>query len=139
MTWSDVIRPPKPKVVQQFGILCLLVFGVSGLFLALGKGRTGLGYGLVGFGVFCAILGAVAPGIFRWFFTGSMLLAFPIGFVVSQVMLVFLFFVVFLAVGAFLRLTGRDAMVRKRQPAGGGGYWQDKPTPSDPKRYLRQY
>ncbi len=138
MTWSDVTRPPKPKVVRQFGVVCLVVFGALGLFLAWKKGRTDLGYGLAGFGVFCAIFGAVAPGLFRWFYTGSMLLAFPIGFAVSQVMLVFLFFVVFLMVGAFLRLKGWDAMLRRRKPAG-ASYWQDKPTPTDPKRYLRQY
>jgi len=138
MTWSDVTRPPKPKVVRQFGVVCLIVFGIAGCLLAWKHGRTTLGYGLVGVGVLSAILGAVAPGLFRWVFTGSMLLAFPIGFVVSQVMLVFLFFVVFLLVGAFLRLKGWDAMVRKRQPAG-SSYWQDKVTPADPKRYLRQY
>ncbi len=138
MTWSDVTRPPKPKVVRQFGVVCLVVFGVLGLVLALAKGRTTLGYSLVGLGVFCAVFGAVAPGVFRWFNTGSMLLAFPLGFVVSQVMLVFLFFVVFLFVGAFLRLKGWDAMLRQRKPAG-ATYWQDKPAPTDPKRYLRQY
>lgn len=138
MTWSDVTQPPKPKVVRQFGLVCLLVFGALGLYLALLKGRTGLGSALVGLGVACAVLGALAPGLFRWVFTGSMLLAFPIGFVVSQVMLVFLFFVVFLAVGAFLRLKGWDAMLRQRKPAG-SSYWQDKTTPTDPKRYLRQY
>jgi hypothetical protein len=138
MTWSDVTRPPKPSVVRQFGGVCLVVFGVLGLYLALKQGRTTLGYSLVGFGAVSAVLGAVAPNLFRWVFTAFMLAAFPIGFVVSQVMLAFLFFVVFLAVGVFLRLRGWDAMVRKRQPAG-ASYWQDKATPADPKRYLRQY
>ena len=138
MTWSDVTRAPKPKVVRQFGVVCLVIFGVAGLVLAWKQGRTNLGYGLVGLGVASAILGAVAPSWFRWVFTGSMLLAFPIGFVVSQVMLVLLFFVVFLAVGAFLRLRGWDVMLRRKKPAG-ASYWQDKATPADPKRYLRQY
>ncbi len=138
MTWSDVTRAPKPTVVRQFGVVCLVIFGAVGLYFALKQSRPVLGYSLVGVGVLSAIFGAVAPGVFRWVFTGSMLLAFPIGFVVSQVMLVFLFFVVFLAVGAFLRLKGWDAMLRRRKPAG-ASYWQPKTTPTDPKRYLRQY
>ncbi|MBL9126649.1 MAG: hypothetical protein JNL97_03325 [Verrucomicrobiales bacterium] len=138
MTWNDVVRPPKPNVVRQFGFVCLAVLGIAGLVFALKHGRTTLGYGLIGCGVVCALLGSVAPSLFRWVFTGSMLLAFPIGFVVSQVMLVFLFFVVFLAVGVFLRLRGWDVMVKQRKPAG-TSYWQDKTTPTDPKRYLRQY
>lgn len=140
MTWSDVTRPPKPRVVRQFGAVCLLVFGGVGLFLALMRGRPELGYGLVGFGVLCLTLGWAAPGLFRWFYTGSMLVAFPIGFVVSQVMLVFLFFVVFQAVGLFLRVRGWDAMVRQRKNLGpDGSYWEPKATPTDSRRYLRQY
>lgn len=140
MTWSDVTRAPKPKVVRQFGVVCCLLLTGVGLAQILRHGRTGVGAGLVGLGVLCLILGWVAPRAFRWVFTAAMLLAFPIGFVVSQVMLAFLFFVVFLAVGLFLRVRGWDAMVRRRQPAGSGqGYWEPKPMPSDPRRYLRQY
>lgn len=138
MMWADVTKAPKPAVVRQFGVVCLVILGAAGLLLALKHGRPALGYGLVGLGVLSALLGAAAPGLFRWVFTGSMLLAFPIGFVVSQIMLVILFFVVFFAVGAFLRLRGWDSMARKRKPPG-TTYWETKPAPSDPKRYLRQY
>lgn len=140
MTWTDVTRPPKPKVVRQFGVVCFLIFGGFGLFQALVRARTGLGWGSLGFGGLCLVLGLGAPGLFRWFYTGAMLLAFPIGFAVSQVMLAFLFFVVFLAVGLFLRLRGWDAMVRKRRTGTGSrSYWEPKPAPTDPQRYLRQY
>ncbi len=138
MTWSDVTREPKPSVVRQFGVVCLVVFGGLGLFLALGKGKTGLGWGLAGFGVVCLVTGLALPALFRWFYTGMMLLAFPIGFMVSMLMLTLLFFVVFLGVGLVMRLRGWDAMARRRRPAG-ESYWQTKVQPQDPVRYLRQY
>jgi len=138
MTWSDVIQAPKPRVVRQFGVVCLVVLAGAGLYLALARGRTVTGYSLIGLGVLSAVLGLAAPGLFRWVFTGAMMVAFPIGFVVSQVMLAFLFFGVFLVVGAFLRLRGWDGLHLRRRPAG-ASYWDDKQPPPDPGRYLKQY
>ncbi len=140
MTWSDVTRPPKPGVVRQFAGICCAVLVLVGVLQIFRHGRTGLGTALIAAGVVCLVLGWAVPNLFRWVFTLAMLVAFPIGFVVSQVMLAFLFFVVFLGVGLFLRVRGWDAMVRKRQPREAArGYWEPKPMPADPRRYLRQY
>ena len=138
MTWSDVTREPKPKVVRQFGAVCLLVFGGLGLWQVLGRGRPTPGWTLVAIGVGCLVLGWVAPRLFRWVYTAAMVVAFPIGFVVSQAMLAVLFFSVFLPIGLILRLRGWDAMARRRRPAG-VGYWEPKVLPVQPARYLRQY
>lgn len=140
MTWSDVTRPPKPKVVRQFGVVCLVVFGSLGLLQMLARSRPVLGGILLGFGVLCAVLGLVAPAVLRRVYTGAMLLAFPIGFVVSQLMLGVLFFLVFTPLGGLLRLRGWDPMLRRRPaPAPKAGYWEPKSQPADPRRYLRQY
>lgn len=138
MTWSDVTRAPKPKVVRQFAVLCFVIFGAFGLFQALGRAKPILGWSCVAFALLSLVLGLTAPRLFRWVFTLSMLIAFPIGFVVSQVMLAVLFFVVFLGVGLALRASGRDAMLRHRKPAG-QSYWETKAMPADARRYLRQY
>lgn len=138
MTWSDVTRPPKPRVVRQFAVLCLVIFGALGLFQILARARPILGGACLAFAVLSLVLGMTAPNLFRWVFTGSMLLAFPIGFVVSQVMLAVLFFVVFLAIGLLIRAGGSDPLGRRRKPPG-ESYWSPKPMPADAGRYLRQY
>jgi hypothetical protein len=69
---------------------------------------------------------------------GAMVVAFPIGFVVSQVLLSVLFFVVFLGVGLFLRARRWDAMLRQPKPSG-ASYWETKSQPAAADRYLRQY
>jgi hypothetical protein len=138
MTWADVTREPKPRTVRQFGGLCLLILGGAGLYQALARSRPELGYTLLGIGIVCALAGLLAPGAFRWVFTGAMIVAFPIGFVVSQIFLSFLFFVVFLAVGLFLRARGWDAMLLKPKPSG-ASYWEAKTPPASADRYLRQY
>jgi len=138
MTWADVTKEPKPNVVRQFGWVCLVLFGAIGLLQVLHKGRPALGWSLVAFAVLCLVLSLTVPRIFRWFFTGAMLVAFPIGFVVSQVMLAILFFGVFLVLGLLLRARRWDAMLRRRKPPGASD-WEAKPMPTEVRRYLRQY
>lgn len=138
MTWQDVTREPKPSVVRQFGALCLVVLGGAGLWQALGRSHPVLGGSLVAAGGLCLVLGWRAPRLFRWVYTGAMVVAFPVGFVVSQVILALLFFGVFLAVGGYLRWRGWDAMLRRRQPPG-RSYWEARPGPANARRYLKQY
>jgi hypothetical protein len=138
MTWADVIREPKPRVLRQFGVLCLVILGGIGLWQILGRDRAVLGGVLVGIGLLSGGLGGFAPRRMRWVFTGAMLLVFPIGFVVSQVMLLILFFLVFLPTGLLLRVRGWDPMLRHDRKASGSA-WEPKVTPRDVRRYLRQY
>lgn len=142
MTWSDVTRPPTHRVLRQFAALWVAVPLLAVLYVTLRQGgppadRPWL-WGLAGGAVAFGTLGLIRPGLLRWPFTAGMLLAFPIGFVVSHLVLAFVFYVVFLAVGLGLRLRGRDAMVRHRRAAG-ASYWEPKPQPRDPASYLRQY
>ncbi len=142
MTWSDVARPPTRRVLRQFaGLLVAITIGLTLMGVIRAGGLPawppttwafGVGAVVVGF------LGLLRPGWMRWPFTMAMLLAFPLGFAVSQLALVFLFFGLFLVIGVGLRARGRDAMVRHRR-APGSSYWEDKPQPRDPASYLRQY
>ncbi len=138
MTWSDVTREPTPRVIRQFAVLCLVACIGMGLVEGLARSRPAWGWAFGILGVACLAAGLWAPAAFRWIYSGALLVAFPIGFVVAQILLAVLFFGVFWVVAAFLRLGGRDAMVRRRQPSG-KSYWEAKSAPADLKRYLRQY
>ncbi len=138
MTWSDVTRAPSHRVVRQFAALCFLLLGLLGILQAARHGRPVLGAALILVGATCLLAGWWAPSVFRWVFTAAMLLAFPIGFVVAQVILALLFLLVFTPLGLLLRLRGRDAMMRARKPAG-ATYWEDRPPAPEAARYLRQY
>jgi hypothetical protein len=67
-----------------------------------------------------------------------MVLAFPIGWTISQVVLALLFYGLFAPIGLVFRLIGRDPLHRARQP-GKESYWTAKATPSDLRRYLKQF
>ena len=67
-----------------------------------------------------------------------MILAFPIGWVVSRLLLAILFYGVVTPMGLVLRLGGRDPL-RLARPAARTTYWMAKPGPADLRSYFRQF
>ncbi len=66
------------------------------------------------------------------------MLAFPIGWVISHVILALVFYGLFTPLALVFRLIGRDALVLRRSPSA-RGYWQPRPQVTDPRRYLKQF
>ena len=139
MKWSDIPRNPTDRMLRQFGGLCFLFFGGLALYGAIVKGNiTGpliLGLAAIATG----ILGLTRPRLLAGLFVGWMILVFPIGFVVSRLILLAVFLVVFTPVALVFRLIGRDALVLKKRTGPNATYWMPKSQPSDPARYLKQY
>src|SRR5262249_49494445 len=83
-------------------------------------------------------LGLFRPQAIRLLFVGLMILTFPIGWVVSRILLAFLFYVVFTPVGLVFKLLGRDPLSRRRQP-NKDTYWAPKVVATDARSYFRQF
>ena len=83
-----------------------------------------------------AVLGAAYPPAIRPVFVGLILLTYPIGWVVSHVLLGAIFYLLFLPIGLALRMTGHDPLQLKR-PAG-NSLWKTPVGKTDPASYLRQ-
>jgi hypothetical protein len=138
MKWSDLPLRPDARMLRQFAAGWLVFFAALGAFQAWGHGRPTLGAVLAVQGAVLGGLGLVWPGVLRPLFVIATVLAFPIGWVVSLVMLVLMYFGVMTPVGLLLRLRGRDALGRRRA-APGESYWKPKPAVTDVRRYFRQY
>ena len=82
-------------------------------------------------------LGLIKPAGVRWIFVGWMVLVFPIGWLISQSLLVIVYFVFLTPLALVFRLAGRDILRRRRLSL--ESYWLPKDTPSDVARYFRQY
>jgi hypothetical protein len=67
-----------------------------------------------------------------------MVLAFPIGWVVSEAMLLLMYYGILTPVAVVFRLRGRDLLRRKVQ-VGAGTFWLPKVMPQDVRSYFRQY
>jgi len=88
--------------------------------------------------VLIGTMGLIKPAAVRWIFVAWMVLAFPIGWLVSQLMLALLFFVVLTPVAILFRLRGRDLLARKPAPAK-STFWTKKSMPENVESYFRQY
>jgi hypothetical protein len=138
MRWSDIEFDPTHKTLRQFAGLWLAFFGTLALWHGLARGRIGVGLGLGLVALVVGSLGLARPQWMRYIYVSWMVLAFPIGWTVSQAMLAVMFFGLFAPIGLVFRLLGRDPLQRSRQP-GLKSYWAPKPAPADLGRYLKQF
>src|SRR3972149_7268669 len=122
---------PDSRQLRQFGFIALAAFSLLGV-LILGKGGLcGFRFGSAGrpiavglwvLGSVCAVLSLVWPQGNRPLFVALSVLAFPIGFLVSHVVLAVLFFGILTPVGLLFRLLGSDPLAPPF-PTGRRSYW----------------
>lgn len=136
MQWSDVKKPASPKTLRQFAGLCLLIFG--GMFAwRLYTARVSpasWGFALI---AFLGIVGLLRPLAIGWFYRLWMTVVFPIGWTISKLVMLLLFFIVFTPVALAFRIFGRDELRRRKHDA--STYWTPKTGASDPKQYFNQF
>src|SRR4051794_26694700 len=129
MQWSDIPFNPPSRTLRQFAGLWLLFFVGWGCWMGwVGGGSDALV--VLAIGVLIAVPGLLAPRLIRPLFVGWMCLVFPIGWVVSHVLLGFLFYGLFTPLGLFFRLIGRDALALRPRP-GQNTYWLPRSISND--------
>ena len=130
--WNPTVRE-----LRQFGGLYLpaaaALFG-AGLARS-GSWRAAMAIWIVA-GII-AIAAIVRPKAIRPLFIGSMVAAYPIGWVVSHLILAVIFYGVFTIAGAAMRIFGYDPLQRKRRPSD-ATYWSAVRQNRDPQSYFRQ-
>jgi hypothetical protein len=134
----DINLHPNDRVLRQFSGAWLVVFTGLAANQWIMQGSPRIAATLLAIAFVVGAAGLVRPAVVRWLFVASTVAAFPIGWVVSQVMLVILFVVVITPVALLFKLQGRDRLSRKATP-GRASYWKRKITTEDMGRYLRQY
>jgi len=138
MKWSDVQFKPTKKVLRQFAAawLVFLLAWATHQWLARGHHTTALVLGALA--IIVGGLGLLVPATIRWVYVGCMIVAFPVGWVVSLVMLALMFYCVITPVALFFRLRGRD-LLRRAPPRDAASFWTSKSLPLDMRQYFRQY
>ena len=138
MRWSDIPFHPSRATLRQFAGLWLVFFGGLALWQGLVRGQTGLATLCAVLALTIGPLGLIRPGWIRPIYVGWMILAFPIGWTVSQVILLIMYFGLFMPIGLIFRLIGRDPLHRVRR-VGVESYWAPKPAPADVRSYFKQF
>jgi hypothetical protein len=138
---------PDTKTLRQFGVIALVGFGVLAVLayyeklifsFGLGEARMPLVTTFAALGAIAALFSLVAPRANRVLYVGLTLLAFPIGFVLSYVIMGTLFFLIIGPIALFFRLLGRDFLHRSYDP-NASTYWQEARPARDKESYFHQY
>ena len=135
---------PTADKLRQFGWFALIGFpliAVVVLYSWLDWQPNLVVYILLALGGVSGLLAAVAPRALRPIYVTMMLIAIPIGFVISMVLLRLIYYFLFTPMALWFRLRGRDVMHRSLDPDR-ESYWQDHrdvSRPRTPGSYLRLY
>jgi hypothetical protein len=137
MKWSEINSNPDRRVLRQFGGAGFLILGA----LAVQQYRAGrhwVGLGLAAGSLLLGLAGLARPALLRRLFVGWMKVAFPLNWIVSELVLALIFYAVLTPLALVFRLAGRDALDLKAAP-GRPSYWVRKPASPDVRRYFRQH
>jgi hypothetical protein len=134
---EDHTVPTSNKTLRQFTVLWLVFFGALACWEGYAHAAWTSAYVLCALAVTVSLVGLASPQSIRPLFVGLVAVTFPIGWVVSRVLLLALFYVVFTPVALFFRLIGRDALMRRPQP-GKETYWLAKAPARDIRSYFHQ-
>ena len=138
---------PDARTLRQFGWVALGGFGLLALlagngwlvFAHLGEGaRVPVASGLAALAGVSAFFSLVFPKANLPVYLGLTILAFPIGFVLSYVIMATLFYVVIAPIGFVLRLVGQDPMDRRFLPRA-KSYWLDARLKRPRESYFKQF
>jgi hypothetical protein len=138
MQWSDISFNPSNRTLRQFAGLWVLFLGGLGCWHGFGQQRWPLAAAFFLAVVAVGPIGLYKPQAIRLVYTGSMIATFPIGWMVSRVLLALLFYLVFTPIAVFFRWRGRDALHRDYLPDA-STYWTPKAAPNEMRSYLRQF
>ena len=139
MNWE-----PADRQLRQFGFIGLAAVPVLGwLFSGRPNPSTWIAEPsalMIGCAILGLVLGVLAwlrPSLLKYIFIGMTLAAFPIGFVISEIIILLIYITLFVPVALVFRLIGRDALNRQID-LGARTYWVPKETPQDAESYFRQ-
>jgi hypothetical protein len=138
MRWSDIPFDPPARTLRGFAaISCLILAGLA-VWEGLHRHRPGAALACAVLAAIVGVVGLLAPARMRPIYVGMMVATFPIGWLVSNVLLLVLFVCLFTPLAWIFRLTGRDALDIRR-PRGDATGWVPKAAARDLRSYFRQW
>ncbi len=143
MSIIDFNANPSSRQLRQFGLITTIALPAI-TYLLCGRStaewsslQTNLMALFTTAGILAGLLGWFKPAALKPLFLAAMIATYPIGLVVSELILLALFLLVFTPFAMVFRLIGRDALKRKIDPDA-DTYWQPKDQPQDAASYYRQ-
>lgn len=139
MSIVRINRNPTSKQLNQFGFIWLAFLSFFGVVAWFKLGAPSLAKGLWVAAIVVPIIGWLAPPFMKMVFLGMSYAAWPIGFVVSHVVLALVYYLVITPIGLATRLFGYDPMTRRPDGAGGSRWVERSGNNRGPESYFRQF
>ena len=128
---------PVPRELRQFAGLWLLFVG-AGAIIAWRNDTPVLAALLAVLAAVVGVAGLLAPRSIRLVYLGAVYSAFPIGFVLSWLILGVVYFLVITPIGLCMKLARRDPLERRFE-RGERSYWKPAGPSRPPSDYFRQH
>ena len=138
MALIKVNKEPSTRDLRQFaGIWLPLACLIIGVIIQRQTGEWKAPLALWGVCGVISLMGLIQPKLIKPVFVGLMYAVFPIGFVLSYLILTFVYYFVLTPVGLIMRLVGYDPMERELDREA-TTYWKRRDPPPESSRYFRQ-
>jgi hypothetical protein len=138
MAIVDINWHPTRRELRWFAGLLIVFCGIVAWTVSRGREDSTLPVAIVVTGAVLGFTGLALPGFIRYVYVVWMVAVSPIAFVVSNLIVAVVFYLVVAPIGFAMKVVGRDALhlERKRDAR---SYWVEKKMPKDARRYFRQY
>ncbi len=138
MAVIEINRNPSRRELIVFGLLLFVFAGLlGGLFYFKLDAPTAARTIWLVLGAI-VVLFFLVPPVRRPIYLGWIYASYPIGYVVSHVVLALIYYLVFAPIGLLLRALGKDPLSRAFDRSA-RSYWVEHDPHKDPRRYLRQF
>lgn len=139
---------PQRRQLRTFGLVGTVAFGLLAGLTAWRGGLLGLTFPagvacvatwvLAGLAGVCFALAVICPkGLWPLYIVLN-ILALPIGWILSHVLLIVVYFGLITPIGLVMKLIGRDALARRLDPDA-ETYWTETEPQPPAGRYFRQF
>ena len=134
----EINRNPTDRQLRQFAVLWMVFIGLIGGTMVANRGWPTAATLFWAAAVLAALPGLFLPRAAKPLHLALSYATFPIGWVVSHILLAIVYYGVFTPIGLAMRLVGRDPL-RRRFDRNCPTYWIPHAQASDMKSYFRQY
>lgn len=137
MSLIRIDHQTSPQQLWVFAAIWTAVFGSLGL-TAYAKSSVTAAAILGAVAALAPLAGAVSLPALRWLYLGAAYLAFPIGFVVSHLVLATIYYLIFTPAAVCLRLARYDPLRRQLKPDA-ETFWIVRTEEPSAKSYFKQF
>ena len=138
MAVIEINKNPSQKELAWFGLMFLAFFGLIGGVVWWRFEAPNVAYTLWGVAGAIVLAYYAVPSLRRPIYLGWLYAAFPIGWVISHVVMGAIYYLVLTPFALVFKLIGRDALERKIDK-NAKSYWVEHKTGGDPQRYFKQF